>query len=188
MIDPTYFNDSGVPYLIWKVDGNAHGNPTPILAAQLSQDGTKVIGTAVELIRNDKPWEGPLVEAPWIVAHQNMFYLFYSAGGGFTSVSYSVWVAQSTTLTGPYKKNPTAVLHTASPDTSWVGPGHCSVLPVHGSQQSDYAIFYHAWFNGKIGPPYYRVMLLDSLRWSRSGWPEVNNGTNAPSNGTTPVP
>ena len=191
VIDATYFNDSGVPYLVWKVDGNSHGNPTPILAAQLSNNGTKVIGTPVELIRNDKPWEGILVEAPWIVKHQSMYYLFYSAGGGYADINYSIWMARSTKLLGPYEKNATSLLHTKSQESnrSWEGPGHCSVLPVHGSKHDGYAVFYHAWFHGKIGPPYFRVMLVDAVSWEDgSGWAVVNNGTNVPSEGTVPVP
>ena len=188
MIDPTYFNDSGLPYLIWKVDGNAHGNPTPILAAQLSDDGTKVIGAPVELIHNDKPWEGPLVEGPWVVKHQDVYYLFYSAGGGFESTNYSVWVASSAKLLGPYQKNSTSVLHTAYHESnkSWEGPGHCSVLPVFDSPHDGYAIFYHAWYHDRVVP--YRVMLVDALSWDNGGWPEVNNGTDVPSEGRVPVP
>lgn len=182
-----------MPYLIWKVDGNAHGNPTPILAAELSNSGTKVIGQPVELITNDKPWEGKLVEGPWVVKYQAMYYLFYSAGGGYTSVHYSVWVGRSEKLLGPYQKNSSSILHTATVETnkSWEGPGHCSVLPVHGSTHGSYAIVYHAWPHGKVGPPHYRVMMTDALEWrnnSQGTWPEVNGGTDVPSEGMVPVP
>ncbi len=159
----------------------------------LSKDGTEVIGSPVELITNDKPWEGALVEAPWVVKYQDVYYLFYSAGGGYLDKTYSVWVARSEKLLGPYEKNDLAVLHTASPESnrSWEGPGHCSVLPVHGSTHDGYAIVYHAWWHGEVGPPFYRVMLTDTLTWRRSNggvWPEVNNGTNVPSEGQVPVP
>ena len=184
VIDPTYFNDSGTPYLIWKVDGNAHGNPTPILAAQLAHTGTTIIGKPTELIRNDETWEGGLVEGPWIVKNGVEYFLFYSAGGGFKSTNYSVWVAKASKLLGPYQKNPHAILHTKLPEDghSWKGPGHCSVLPLFGSTDRGYVIFYHAWVHGKILP--FRVMLMDALTW-QDGWPRVVGGV--PSETREPV-
>lgn len=43
-IDPTitYDRSTGDLYLVWKVDGNANGQPTPILARKLVRSGDKV--------------------------------------------------------------------------------------------------------------------------------------------------
>src|SRR5262249_51070772 len=39
-IDPTFFEDSdGTRWLLYKIDGNAHGLPTPIFLRQLTSDG-----------------------------------------------------------------------------------------------------------------------------------------------------
>ena len=46
MIDATTFVDTaGVRYLVWKADGNAVGQPTPIYGQQLSADGKTLAGT-----------------------------------------------------------------------------------------------------------------------------------------------
>lgn len=43
-IDPTYFADvDGRQWLIWKTDGNAVGQPTPIRIAQLTDNGTALV-------------------------------------------------------------------------------------------------------------------------------------------------
>jgi beta-xylosidase len=83
-IDATaYFNDKELAwYLIWKEDGNGHVPqiPTPIWAARLSDDGLRVdAGQKTELIRNTLPWEGALVEGPWVIRRGAYYYLFYSA-------------------------------------------------------------------------------------------------------------
>ena len=76
-IDPMPVTDvDGARYLIWKEDGNSRGQPTPIWAQRLDDDGTKLVGQPRELIRNDVAWEGPLVEGPYILRRNGWFYLF----------------------------------------------------------------------------------------------------------------
>lgn len=120
-IDPTVqHDDRHAPYLIYKIDGNARGAPTPILAAPLRADGLAVTGSPQELISNTEPWEGALVEAPWIVRRGNEYFLFYS-GNGYTSPDYAVGVARAPRLLGPYRKaNGPVVLHRSQqPGVSW---------------------------------------------------------------------
>jgi beta-xylosidase len=89
-IDPTFFDDvaTGKKYVIWKEDGNGATPPekyTPIWAAEVSADALKIIGDKIKLLENDpNSWEGPLVEAPWVVKHNGTYYLFYS-GNGYAS-------------------------------------------------------------------------------------------------------
>lgn len=66
-IDPTFFHNdaTGRNYLIWKRDGNAVGQATPIFLAELDTTGTRILTNPLQLITNDEPWEGVLVEAPW---------------------------------------------------------------------------------------------------------------------------
>ena len=116
--DPNFFHDgaTGKSYLVWKSDGNAIGKPTPIHLAVVTANGTKVEGGSVlpvqrvrsdcarrysrrvahvragpwtTLISNTLPWEGPLVEAPWLVVRNSTYYLFYS---GNNAPSYAVGV------------------------------------------------------------------------------------------------
>jgi beta-xylosidase len=70
VIDATYVVDGTTPYLVYKIDGNSIGQPTPILARQLALDGLSFApgSSETQLIVNDGgTWEGGVVEAPWIV-------------------------------------------------------------------------------------------------------------------------
>lgn len=131
-IDATYYVDLATHkgYLIFKRDGNAYGIPTPIHYAPLNQNGTAIEPPgfdwrSTQLITNTLPWEGPLVEAPWVLNYNSTYYLFYS-GNSYTS-KYAVGVARSKNLLGPYEKHGDPILHNSDGDTQ-VCPGHCSVL------------------------------------------------------------
>src|SRR4051794_36180322 len=81
-IDPVPVTDEkGGRYLVWKEDGNSRQAPTPIWAQRLNEEGTKLVGEPKELIRNDAPWEGALVEGPFLLHRGEWFYLFYSGNG-----------------------------------------------------------------------------------------------------------
>lgn len=179
MIDATEFEDAnGTPYLVWKEDGNAVGKPTPIYGQALSPDGTSLVGSRVQLIKNDLAWEGGVVEGPWVVAKGGSYYLFYS-GNAFYNGSYAVGVAVSASPLGPYHKLGAPILTT---NGAWVGPGHCSVID---TPAGDTYMVYHAWQAGHVnGPGDGRPMLVDAVEWS-GGWPSVPE---APSVGSRPMP
>src|SRR4051812_22097672 len=75
-------DEHDVPYLVWKQDGNSHGAPTPIWAQQLAEDRTRFAeGSArKQLIVNDAPWEGGVVEGGFVMRRDGWFYLFYAGG------------------------------------------------------------------------------------------------------------
>ena len=174
MIDATFFTDTaGKPYLVWKADGNAVGQKTPIYIQQLSSDGLSLVGSRSQLITNDRSWEGGLVEAPWVVQRDGYYYLFYSANAYYDG-RYAIGVARATSPTGPYTKASAPILKTV---TGWEGPGHGSVVttPSGGS-----AMVYHAWNTAHSA----RVMLVDSIVWS-NGWPSMPS---APSLSSRPLP
>jgi arabinan endo-1,5-alpha-L-arabinosidase len=174
MIDATFFTDtSGKPYLVWKADGNAVGQKTPIYAQPLSADGLSLTGTRTTLITNDRSWEGGVVEGPWVVQRDGYYYLFYS-GNAYYDGRYAIGVARATSPLGPYTKASAPILKTVP---GWEGPGHGSVVttPSGGS-----AMVYHAWNSAHTG----RVMLVDSIVWS-NGWPSMPS---APSVGSRPLP
>lgn len=157
VIDATVFTVSNTKYLVYKVDGNAHGQPCLIYAIQLSATGTSVGGPATLLLRNDLSWEGGIVEGPWFIKEGNYYYLFYSSCA-YNNECYSVGVARSTNALGPYEKHPTPILHTRNPKTnqSWLGPGHCSVVR---KTNGKWLMIYHAWPRNGLNTK--RVMLLD---------------------------
>lgn len=143
-IDAHPFTSSdGQRYLYWKNDGNRIGIDTWISVQRLDSSGTRLIGKPQRLIKQDQPWEGSLVEAPFVVEVDGTFWLFYS-GNAFDSAAYAVGVAQATSPAGPFTKVPDPVL--VSNDIA-AGPGHCAVVTVAGRRW----MVYHAWAPDAIG-------------------------------------
>ncbi|MFL5355967.1 glycoside hydrolase family 43 protein [Archangium sp.] len=174
MIDATFFTDTtGRKYLVWKADGNAVGQKTPIYGQELSADGLSLIGSRVQLITNDRTWEGGVVEAPWVVARDGYYYLFYS-GNAYYNSTYAIGVARATSPLGPYTKASAPTLKSV---TGWEGPGHGSVVNTPAGSS---VMVYHAWNAGHTA----RVMLVDAIIW-RSGWPAMPE---APSVSSRPMP
>ena len=175
-IDPSTATDTnGVRYLIWKEDGNSRNQPSIIWAQKLNDDGTKLVGTMRELIRNDIGWEGGVVEGPFILRRNDWFYLFYSGNGCCgNGCSYALGVARSHSLLGPWEKNPlTPIL---AGNETWKCPGHGSVVQ---DESGRYFFLYHAYsttgtvFTGREG-------MLDEVKFGANDWPTINNG-NGPS-------
>ena len=193
-IDPTIaIGDDGVPVLVFKEDGNFDNRPTPFHYARLAANGTALAPgeagrwKATSLLDHTLPWEGALVEAPWLVrgpaaggggpTNFSAWYLFYS-GNGFGS-DYAVGVARSDALLGPYVKHGDPILPANS---VFNNPGHCSVVAVGGG---DTAMVYHAYVGADRSA---RHMMLDAVTWdAATGWPTVA-GTAPGAGGFLPRP
>jgi len=146
-IDPSRFVDAdGTAFLIWKNDGNCCGLPTEIWAQRLSDDGLSLKGEAKSLgVRNDRTWEGNLIEAPVVVLHDHTYYLFYSANN-YAGPDYAVGYATAKSLFGPWMKAPeNPILRTRAPAA---GPGGQAIVE---GPQGDLWMAYHAWDAGRIG-------------------------------------
>jgi hypothetical protein len=75
LIDASELTDTtGTPYLLWKEDGNAVGQPTPIHIQPLAADGLSLTGTRATLITNDQTWEGAVTEGPFMIEHAGSYY------------------------------------------------------------------------------------------------------------------
>jgi arabinan endo-1,5-alpha-L-arabinosidase len=98
---------------------------TPIFAQRLASDGASLVGERVQLLENDQPWEGHLIEGPWVTRQQGRYWMFY-AGNDFTNPAYGIGVAVADDLLGPYVKQPQPLLRSTS---EWLAPGHASVAP-----------------------------------------------------------
>ncbi|TDU89813.1 glycosyl hydrolase family 43 [Kribbella voronezhensis] len=159
-IDASPFQDSsGQRWLYWKNDGNAIGVDTWISVSRLSADGLRLIGEPTRLIKQTLPWEGTLVEAPYMVERDSAFHLFYSANA-FDKASYAVGHARCDTPAGPCTKSGDPIL-TSSPDAA--GPGHNMVLRT----ADRWWFVYHAWDPASVGTdPHGRTMWLSELTWS----------------------
>lgn len=137
-IDPSGFKDSdGSRYVTYKVDGNSAGNGgdcnngkpplvgTPILLQKVKADGVTPVGDAVQILdRNTEDGDGPLVEAPSIVLHDGVYFLFYSTHC-FTDPKYDVRYATASSITGPYTKNNEKLVKTG--DFGLTSPGGATV-------------------------------------------------------------
>jgi arabinan endo-1,5-alpha-L-arabinosidase len=163
--------------LLWKVEGNPVGKPTPIKIQPLATDGLSVTGNATTLISNTLAWEGALIEGPWMIERGSYFYLFYSANG-FADPNYSVGVARATSPLGPFVKGGSKILATKG---HWTGPGHGSIVR---GPSGGWVHVYQRWVVGQILKPPGRVVLVDRLQWENN-WPLMRS---APSHRSLPLP
>ena len=179
-IDPCFARDEhGEPFLIWKEDGNSQGKPTPIWAQPLSDDLMHLTGEKTQLIVGNQPWEGGLVEGPYILRHELRFYLFYAGNSCCgRECKYAEGVARSDRLLGPWEKFPGNPLIGAN--DRWRCPGHGTAVQVGGETPREY-LLYHAYPEAStifVG----REAILDEITWTepeadgRPGWPVINAG------------
>ncbi len=162
VIDATIALDGEKPYLLYSEE-----TPRRVVARPLAADLMAVDGPPVELIRPSLDWERGVTEAPTILRRNGVVHLFYSAGpyeGTKKGGRYAVGHATSSTLLGPYRKDPKPLL--ASVEEQVYGPGHqCLIATPDGSTW----MLYHAW--DAEGEPRYgrnrsgRTLRLDRLDW-----------------------
>ena len=172
-IDPFPVRDErGGLHLLWKSNGNRFGHRTPIYAQRLSEDGLRLAGPLRELIRNDRPWEKRVVEAPAVIrAGDGFFYLFYSGAQCCARpCDYGVGVARSTRLLGPWRKYPgNPILRSGN---GWRCPGHTEIADDGAGNLT--AVF-HAYRGGN-GFMAGRQLLAAPLTFGAGGWPRIGDG------------
>jgi len=171
-IDPVPIEDeNGQRYLIWKEDGNSRNLPTPLWIQALSPDGTKLIGEMKEIMRNDTPWEGRVVEGPFVIRTRGYFYLFYAGNACCgRNCHYGGGVARAKNLLGPWEKNPNNPIITEN--ELWKCPGHGSLVQ---HPDGDFYFMYHAYHAENfvyVG----RQAVLDKVEFTENGWPTINQG------------
>ncbi len=159
-------DEQGKLYIVWKEDGNSVNKPTPIWAQQMNEERTALIGEKKELFRNDKGWEGNLVEGVSMMKNGDYFYAFYAAAGCCgIGCTYQTGVARSKNLLGPwekYDKNPIL-----TNDKKWKCPGHGTPIEKDGRNY----FLYHAYnnvtdvFTGREG-------MLVEFKFTNDGWIE----------------
>ncbi len=164
-IDAFFFEDKGVPYLIW---GSFHG----IYGVELSGDGMQIKGEKFQLA-------GTAYEASYIHKKGNYYYYLGSTGTcceGEKS-TYQVKVGRSKKFKGPYwdkdkklllENGGTPLLQKNTGAIGFVGPGHNGDLVQDKAGQT--WMLYHGF--KKDNPGTGRVMLLDKIKWQRK-WPVI---------------
>jgi xylan 1,4-beta-xylosidase len=166
-------DEHGHRYLVWKEDGNSRNQPTILWTQRLSVDGTRLVGSRKELIRNDPlSWEGGVVEGPFILRRDNWFYLFYSGNACCgRECNYAMGVARSRRLLGPWQRNPNNPILAAN--ETWKCPGHGSIV---SDPQGRNFLLYHAFTRGEGAFNIGREAMLDEVTWVEDGWPAINHG------------
>jgi arabinan endo-1,5-alpha-L-arabinosidase len=191
-IDPMAFDDpvSGKRFLYW---GSGF---QPIKVQELAPD-------RLSFAANSEPanliWPNPvkdsfprLVEAAWVICHDEYYYLFYSGDNCCgPDAEYGVMVARSREATGPFEtlEEARGVPHSLMlfKSESWLAPGHNSIVTDKAGQTW---IVYHAI---DVNRPRQRqedelnsrrILLIDKVVW-RDGWPFVGTPSDEPK--TAPV-
>ena len=145
-IDPSPFVDTdGTPYLLWKSDDNALDRPSSLWGQRLTPDGQALDGTPTELLRHDRDWERPLVEAPSMVYADGQYYLFYSANW-WESANYAIGYAVARRVTGPFVKVTTGGPWFRSSGEA-AGPGGQEFFT---GSNGELRMAYHAWTPGSV--------------------------------------
>jgi beta-xylosidase len=167
-IDASPFrNDDGSLYLLWKNDGNSIGEDTWIYVQRLTADGLGLMGKRARLVKQDAPWEGPVVEAPTLWREDGRYYLFFSANI-FNSGVYAVGYATCDSPLGPCRDAPENPILKGACEAS--GPGHQTIVRDDNGRTW---LVYHAYpASGEDE----REVWLDRLEW-KDGKPVVNGPT-----------
>ncbi len=179
-IDPMAYDDpaTGKRLLYW---GSGF---QPIKVQELAEDRMSFAKDSEPI---DLVWPNPvqgafprLVEAAWVIRHDDFYYLFYSGDNccGPDAV-YGVMVARSREATGPFEtlEQAKGVPHSLMLFKSerWLAPGHNAIVTDKAGQVW---IIYHAIdvkrprqrqedeINSR------RILLIDRIEW-RDGWPFV---------------
>lgn len=173
-IDASPFRDTdGTLYLLWKNDGNAVGVDTWIYAQKLSADGLRLEGQPAKLLKQTEPWEGRVVEGPFLWRNAGKLYLFYAANA-YDTADYAEGYATCDSPLGPCTKAPENPMLVSRDRAS--GPGHASMVEHAGRTW----LLYHAWpkgAEGAVSPG--RQLWLDEVTWT-DGRPVVHGPTSAP--------
>ena len=191
-IDPMAFDDpaTGKHLLYW---GSGF---QPIRVQELSPDRLSFApeSHAIELIwPNGENGAFPrLVEAAWVIKHNDFYYLFYSGDNCCgPDAEYGVMVARSPSAEGPFETLEEAcgvphslMLHKCD---RWLAPGHNTIVTDKAGQTW---IVYHAI---DVNRPRQRqedeinsrrILLIDKIEW-RNGWPHVGTPSDQPQ--TAPI-
>ena len=202
------FVDSGQPLLLGAgfeyIDPMAYDDPVtgkhllfwgsgfqPIKVQELSSDR---MSFATDSQPTDLIWPNPvkgafprLVEASWVIRHDDFYYLFYSGDNCCgPQAEYGVMVARSPNATGPFEtlEEAKGVPHSLMLFKSerWLAPGHNSIVTDKAGQVW---IVYHAI---DVNRPRQRqedeinsrrILLIDRIEW-KDGWPFVGTPTDVP--------
>lgn len=116
------------------------------------------------MFRNDKGWEGNLVEGVSMIKKGDYYYAFYAAAACCgRECTYKTGIARSKYLLGPWEKyNKNPIL---TDDNEWKCPGHGTPIEKEGK----YYFLYHA-YDKETDVYTGREALLIEFRFTPDGW------------------
>ncbi|RYG38577.1 hypothetical protein EON81_03270 [bacterium] len=176
VLDTNVYQENGKLYLLWKRDSNdGKGVGGSLRLRQLDSTGMAFAPNSVEKViltgsadATDPAavWEKGLIEAPWLIKRNGWYQLFYS--GAFIDTTYSVGVARSRKLEGPYTRSPQNPI--LKSNDVWGGPGH------GGFVTDDKGTLWHLYHARRLSEPKAgRKQMLDRVLW-KNDWPTFPNG------------
>ena len=148
-IDPMITLVDDIPYLLYKTEDVALGQPSRIFIRRMTPDGLRLPASwkpRVLLVASQE-WERRTVENPAMIRYRGQYYLFYS-GNGWASPDYSVGYARCAKVVGPCTRVGDGRLLTSGDDVTGPGGGH-PFLDSAGRLR----LAYHAWDTGNVGYP-----------------------------------
>ncbi len=156
------------PYLLWKSDGNCCDQPTHIYVQQLGADGTSLVDGPVQLVTNDLPWEGDVVEGPSMVDLDDTLHLFWSANE-WNTADYAIGHAICETPLGPCTKDPEPFVVSGE---EYQGPGGQELFTDRAGRMW---MAFHAWLPGEVGyaDGGTRRLFLEEIAFDESGHPQL---------------
>jgi beta-xylosidase len=181
-IDANAFRDAdGKLYLYYKNDGNNPDfrKPTDIWVQRLAADGTALEGDPVALLRNDKPWEAHVIEAPSMVRTATGYTLLFSANhyGWETHQRLSPYAMGYATCSSPMgpctdaADNPILYSYNDKKVGCLSGPGHQTVFRANNRNY----IAFHAWSatKGCRLADRKRYLYIAPIGWTATGKPVI---------------
>lgn len=117
-IDAHMFQDSDNRYYLYFVRRGFE------IHVQKMTDPLHLTGKSKLIIKPSIPWEARVTEGPWMIKHNNTYYLLYS-GYGANTKHYAVGYATANNPMGPFTKYPGNPI--IKGDDRIYGPGHGSV-------------------------------------------------------------
>ncbi len=158
-IDAHMFVDEGGSYYLYYVEYPGFRIHVQPMASPMQKKGEPV-----RLIQASDPWEkkhAALTEAPWMLKHNGVYYLLYSASGANTQ-EYATGYATAPSPLGPFTK------YSGNPiiqkGANIFGPGHCSI-----TKDADGKLWmvYHQQKNNARG--WNRIICIDPLWFDDQG-------------------
>ncbi len=136
--------------------------PPVIWVARLSDDLLSLNSELTQCLTADQEWEHDWVEGPFVIRHNDTYYMTYS-GFGYSSPDYAVGVATAPSPLGPwtkYEHNP--ILRRTGAVS---GPGHNSIVSSPDGSELFVAYHCHLTFNGGGQ----RALAIDRIQFLENG-------------------